>query len=305
MSTVAIEALEPVEVRSGWPRPNASAIAGGLIVALFVVMAIAPGLFSSQSITALNVSNHFAPPSWHHLFGTDEVGRDVFSRVVHGTRYTLSMALAIVVIAAVIGTLLGLLSGYAGGWADQLVMRFTDIFFSLPAFIVAMAVAVALGRGIVSLVAALSLIWWPTYARLVRGMVLSIKERPHVRSAQALGASRARILRRHVLPFVQQPVLVRATQDIGYAVVAVASLSFIGVGAQPPTPEWGLILAGARVSVTSSWSYVVFPGLVIMLATTGFALLGDGLGGGIRRRPAPKAAQKAPAKPVAAEVKQG
>jgi peptide/nickel transport system permease protein len=223
------------------------------------------------------------------LFGTDEVGRDVFSRVVHGTRYTLSMALAIVVIAAVIGTLLGLLSGYAGGWADQLVMRFTDIFFSLPAFIVAMAVAVALGRGIVSLVAALSIIWWPTYARLVRGMVLSIKERPHVRSAQALGASRARILRRHVLPFVQQPVVVRATQDIGYAVVAVASLSFIGVGAQPPTPEWGLILAGARVSVTSSWSYVVFPGLVIMLATTGFALLGDGLGGGIRRRPAGKA----------------
>jgi len=292
MSTVAIEALEPVEVRSGWPRPNASAIAGGLIVALFVVMAIAPGLFSGQSITALNVSNHFAPPSWHHLFGTDEVGRDVFSRVVHGTRYSLSMALAIVVIAASIGTLLGLLSGYAGGWADQLVMRFTDIFFSLPAFIVAMAVAVALGRGIVSLVAALSLIWWPTYARLVRGMVLSIKERPHVRSAQALGASRARILRRHVLPFVQQPVLVRATQDIGYAVVAVASLSFIGVGSQPPTPESGLILAGSRVSVTSSWSYVVFPGLVIMLATTGFALLGDGLGGGIRRRPAGKAVRR-------------
>jgi peptide/nickel transport system permease protein len=115
------------------------------------------------------------------------------------------MALAIVVIAAVIGTVLGLLSGYAGGWADQLVMRFTDIFFSLPAFIVAMAVAVALGRGIVSLVAALSLIWWPTYARLVRGMVLSIKERPHVRSAQALGASRARILRRHVLPFGSSP----------------------------------------------------------------------------------------------------
>jgi peptide/nickel transport system permease protein len=302
MSTVAIEALEPVEVRSGWPRPNASAIAGGLIVALFVVMAIAPGLFSSQSITALNVSNHFAPPSWHHLFGTDEVGRDVFSRVVHGTRYSLSMALAIVVIAASIGTLLGLLSGYAGGWADQLVMRFTDIFFSLPAFIVAMAVAVALGRGMVSLVAALSLIWWPTYARLVRGMVLSIKERPHVRSAQALGASRARILRRHVLPFVQQPLLVRATQDIGYSLVAVASLSFIGVGAQPPTPEWGLILAGARVSVTSSWSYVVFPGLVIMLATTGFALLGDGLGGGIRRR---RPAGKAPAKPVAADVKEG
>jgi len=116
--------------------------------------------------------------------------------------------------------------------------------------------------------------------------------RPHVRAAQALGASRARILRRHVLPFVQQPVLVRATQDIGYAVVAVASLSFIGVGAQPPTPEWGLILAGARVSVTSSWSYVVFPGLVIMLATTGFALLGDGLGGGIRRRPAGKAVRR-------------
>jgi peptide/nickel transport system permease protein len=127
------------------------------------------------------------------------------------------------------------------------------------------------------------MIWWPTYARLVRGMVLAIKERPHVRSARAIGATSTWILRKHILPFLTQEIIVRATQDVGYALVAVSSLSFIGVGAQQPTPEWGLILAGARANITSSWSYPLFPGLVIVLATTGFSLLGDGLSGGSRR----------------------
>jgi peptide/nickel transport system permease protein len=283
MTVATIEAAEPAATtRLARPRPSGTII-GGLIVALFLVMALAPGLFSRQSTTALDVGNQFAAPSIHHLFGTDEVGRDIFSRVVHGARYSLSMALAIVVIAGIIGTLLGLIAGYVGDKVDQLIMRITDIFFSLPTFVVAMALAVVLGRGMVSLVGALAMIWWPTYARFVRGMVLAIKERPHVRSARAIGATSTWILRKHILPFLTQEVVVRATQDVGYAIVAVSSLSFIGVGAQQPTPEWGLILAGARANITSSWSYPLFPGLVIVLATTGFSLLGDGLSGGSRR----------------------
>jgi peptide/nickel transport system permease protein len=284
VTAASIEAGEPaVAKRLARPRLSGSTVVGGLIVALFAVMAFAPGLFSNQSTTALDVGNQFAPPDKHHLFGTDEVGRDIFSRVVHGAHYSLSMALAIVVIAGMIGTLLGLIAGYAGGWVDQLIMRITDIFFSLPTFVVAMALAVVLGRGMVSLVGALAIVWWPTYTRLVRGMVLALKEHPHVRSARAIGAGWLRILRRHILPFMTQELVVRTTQDVGYAIVAVSSLSFIGVGAQQPTPEWGLILAGARANITTSWSYPLFPGLVIVLATTGFSLLGDGLSGGTRR----------------------
>jgi peptide/nickel transport system permease protein len=257
-------------------RPGLATV-GGVIVALFVVMAVAPGLFSSQSTTALDVGQKLLPPSLDHLFGTDEVGRDIFSRVVHGARYTLSMAVAIVVIAAVIGTLLGLIAGYVGRWVDQLIMRITDVFFSLPTFVVAMSLAVVLGRGMLSLVFALSIVWWPTYTRLVRGMVLGIRERPHVRSAQAIGAGRIRILRHHIVPFLTHELIVRGTQDIGYAIVAVSSLSFIGVGAQPPSPEWGLVLSGARSYITSSWAYPLFPGLTIIVATLGFSLLGDAL----------------------------
>jgi peptide/nickel transport system permease protein len=284
MTAAALEPGEPAaQARLGPYRLSGSTIVGGLIVLLFLVMAIAPGLFSSQSTTALDVPNAYAAPSIHHLFGTDEVGRDIFTRVVYGARYSLSMALAIVIIGGAIGTLLGLIAGYAGGWADQLIMRLTDIFFSLPAFVLAMATAVALGRGVVGLVCALIAVWWPSYARLVRGMVLALKERPHVRAARAVGATQVRILHKHIVPFLTRELVVRATQDVGYAIVAVASLSFIGVGARPPTPEWGLMLSTARLYITQSWSYAFFPGLAIMLATFGFALLGDGLSGGARR----------------------
>ena len=156
-------------------------------------------------------------------------------------------------------------------------MRIVDVFLSLPSFILAMALAAALGRGVVSLTVALAIVWWPGYARLIRGMVMSIGERLHVESARALGVSRTQIVRRHILPFTYTQLNVRITQDIGYALVAVASLSFIGLGAQPPSSEWGLMLSDARQYILQAWWYPLFPGLAIMLLTVGLAMIGDAI----------------------------
>jgi len=209
--------------------------------------------------------------------GTDEVGRDIWTRVVHGTRYSVGMALGIVFIGAAFGTLYGAVAGFLGGTTDEISMRIVDVFLSLPGFILAMAIAASVGRGIVPLIVALAIVWWPSYARLARGMVLSLKERPYVEGARALGATSPYIIRRHIVPLMFDQLNVRITQDIGYALVAVAGLSFIGLGAQPPAPEWGLLLSSARAYITSSWWYAIFPGLAIAFATVGLALLGDAL----------------------------
>jgi peptide/nickel transport system permease protein len=248
---------------------------GAVIVTAFLVFAIAPGLIVRGNPIEIDVANQFVAPGTSHLLGTDEVGRDVLTRIIYGTRYSLGIAIAVVVIGALFGSIYGSVAGFAGGLVDEIAMRIVDVFFSLPAFILAMAIAAVMGRGLVSLLVALTIIWWPGYARFTRGMVLTIKERPHILSAIALGAGPLYILRRHVWPFMLAELNVRVTQDIGYALVAVASLSFIGLGVQPPTPEWGLMLADARSHITGSWWNPVFPGLAITLATVGFTMLGD------------------------------
>jgi peptide/nickel transport system permease protein len=257
-------------------------LVSGLLVLALAVAAVAPGLFSNQPTTGLNMAEAFKGPSAAHLFGTDEAGRDIFSRVVHGTRYSLGMALSIVLLAAAVGTLLGAVAGFAGGWVDELLMRVVDIFLAFPAFVLAMAIAAAVGRGMRSLVIALAIIWWPGYARMIRGMVLGLKENVWVDAARALGASTPRLIMRHVLPFTVAELNVRITVEIGYALVAVTSLSFIGLGAQRPTPEWGLLIADGRRYVTGAWWYPIFPGLAIYAATTVFSLFGDALAEGIR-----------------------
>jgi peptide/nickel transport system permease protein len=258
-------------------RSNIFLPIGGLIVLVFVAFAVFPSQIASQDPTQLNVAQQFAAPSSAHWMGTDEVGRDIWTRLVHGTRYSIGMSLAVVAIGATFGIVYGSASGYFGGFADDVMMRIVDVFLSLPAFILAMAIAASIGRGILPLVSALSIVWWPGYARLTRGMVLSLKERPHVEGAQALGATNPYILRRHIIPLMFDTLNVRVTQDIGYALVAVASLNFIGLGVHPPTPEWGLMLSGARDHITAAWWYAIFPGLAIALTTIGFSLLGDGL----------------------------
>jgi peptide/nickel transport system permease protein len=247
------------------------------IVLIFVAFALFPGFLAPHDPIKLDITNQNLSPRPGHWLGTDQFGRDILSRIIYGTRTSLGMAFAVVVFGAAIGTLVGAVAGFLGGWVDEVLMRIVDVFLSLPSFILAMALAAALGRGVTSLTTALVIIWWPGYARLIRGMVMSIGERLHVESARALGVSRTQIVRRHILPFTYTQLNVRITQDVGYALVAVASLSFIGLGAQPPSSEWGLMLSDARQYILQAWWYPLFPGLAIMLLTVGLAMIGDAI----------------------------
>lgn len=248
-----------------------------LFVLMLVCFAVAPSLIAPRNPVALDILHRLQPPSFAHLFGTDEGGRDVFSRVVYGTRYSLGISAAIVLSAAVFGVVYGALSGVGPRWLDEILMRIVDIFFGFPALVLALAVAAALGRGLTSVAVALSLIWWPGIARLVRGEVQRIRERPHVEAARAIGVSPTSLIWRHILPFVMQEVNVRVTTDIGYALVAVTALSFLGLGAQSPTPEWGLLIRDLQDYFGSAWWYLVFPGVMIMATTAACSIIGDSL----------------------------
>lgn len=248
-----------------------------LVLVILAAFTLLPGLIAPHDPIALAMADRLKPPSLTHIFGTDEGGRDVFSRIVYGTRYSLGVAIAIVFASALFGVVYGAISGMARQGIDNLMMRIVDLFFGFPALVLALAVAASIGRGLDSVALSLAIIWWPGYARLVRGEVLRLRERPHVEAARALGVSEMTILRRHIIPFVVQEVNVRVTTDIGYALVAVTALSFLGLGANSPTPEWGLLIRDSRPYFGSAWWYLVFPGTMIMLTATAFSLIGDAL----------------------------
>ena len=201
----------------------------------------------------------------------------MFSLVIAGTRVSLFAALAVVMLGALVGTIVGAVAGYFGGWTDEILMRLADLKLTIPGLILAMAVAAALGPGIFNMIIAIALSWWPGYARLVRGEVIAKKEELFVTAALALGAGSVRILRRHILPNVMTPVIVKMSLDMGFAILTVASLGFIGIGVKPPTPEWGSLLSVARNYMPDYWWTAIFPGLAIFVAVFGFNLLGDGL----------------------------
>jgi peptide/nickel transport system permease protein len=250
---------------------------GLLIVLVFAACAIVPQLMAHYDPNQLYVGAQFTPPDGGYWLGTDEVGRDLFARVVYGARVSLGMALIVVAAGAVLGVVVGAVAGFVGGFVDEVLMRLVDLFLSLPAFILALAIAAVLGRGVRSVVIALAIVWWPGYARLVRGMVMNVKQRLHVEGAQALGAPSAYIVWRHILPFTWGQLNARLTQDMGYALVNVAGLSFLGLGAQAPTPEWGVLLNSGRNYVLNAWWYALFPGLAITLWTLGLSMLGDAI----------------------------
>jgi peptide/nickel transport system permease protein len=213
-------------------------------------------------------------PSAAHLMGTDPLGRDVFSRVLVGARLSVQSVVVIIATAVGLGTLVGAIAGYIGGWADDVIMRITDLFLAFPALVLALAIAGALGPSLTNAMLAVSVVWWPWYARLVRGQVLAIKEEPYVEAARAAGAHDARILGRHILPNFLSPVIVQATLDMGAALVTTASLSFIGMGAQPPSPEWGAMLSDGRAFFLNAWWLSAFPGVAIFLTVLLFNAIG-------------------------------
>lgn len=251
------------------------AVLGAAIVLALVVVAIFAPWIAPYSPTRINLRERLQPPSGKHLFGTDDAGRDILSRVIYGSRVTLRICVLVVGLTLVIGTLLGLVSGFFGGWVDELVMRVSDVFLAFPALILAMAIAAALGPSLENAIVAMVAIWWPRYARVTRGQVLSIREIDFVAAARAAGASSFRIMLRHILPNCISPVVVQATLDLGEVVLTAATLSFIGFGAQPPTPEWGAMVSVGRNFLRDYWWYTTFPGLAILITVMGFNLLGD------------------------------
>jgi len=234
-------------------------------------------LYPEDVKTTVNLANRLKPPSGEHPFGTDDMGRDVFSRVIYGYRVCLMEGLSVIIIAMAIGIPLGAVSGYKGGVIDEVIMRVTDIFFSIPSILLALVITAALGKGIINCMIALGAAWWPFYTRLVRGRVLSIREEIYIEAARAAGGSDRRIIFRHILPNCISVILVQSSMQIGYAILSAGGLGFLGVGAQAPTPEWGLMMGTGRRYLPNWWWPTIFPGLAMFITVLGFCLLGDGL----------------------------
>lgn len=258
-------------------RQNPLLIAGGIMVVAITIVISFPGVFATHDTLKIGAGGFFESPSREHWFGTDELGRDIYSRVVYGARLSLTAGLFVVLGAAALGTVVGTYAGFRGGVTDNLLMRTADVFLAFPGLVMAMAFVAALGPGLRNALFALILIWWPQYARLVRGLVLVLKELPYVEAARASGAQDGRILFRHMLPNFVAPLFVKSTLDIGHAILLTAGLSFLGLGAQPPMPELGAMVTAGRLHILTAWWYSTMPGLTIFVAVLAINLVGDGL----------------------------
>lgn len=254
-----------------------AACAGLVIVLISVIAAVFAPYLATNNPLAVDLDNKLSPPSRRYPLGTDHLGRCVYSRLLYGGRVTIPVVAATLAVILLIGLPLGALSGYYGGWLDSVIMRVVDAMLAFPALVLALVIAGMLGPGLVNVALAMVAVWWVEYARLVRGMVLSVKERGFVQAAVSCGASDARVICRHILPEVFPAVAVMATLDMGKLLLAISGLSFLGLGAQPPTPEWGAMLNEGRMYLQSTWRTVLAPGAAIMLVALGFNLLGDGI----------------------------
>jgi peptide/nickel transport system permease protein len=254
------------------------------IIGIFIVAALFAPWLAPHDPIAQNLGHRLYPPCWTYPLGTDDLGRCVLSRLIHATRISLKIGILVVGITAIGGSMIGLLSGYTGGITDELIMRVTDVFLAFPGIVLALVVAGVLGPGLTNAMLALALIGWTGYARLVRGCVLSAREKTFVEATQALGAGHAYIMFRHILPEVLGPVLVMATLGMGWTILSAAALSFLGLGAQPPVPEWGAMLSSGRPYLRTAWHLSTFPGLAIMMVVLAFNFLGDGLNDALNHR---------------------
>ncbi len=258
-------------------RRNASAVAGCIIIAVMVFMAVFASVLSPYDPIRISLPDRLKPPSAVHLFGTDELGRDLLSRIMYGARISLRIGMLVVLIAGGMGALAGAISGYVGQRLDNLIMRVMDVVLSFPPLVLALALAAALGPDLNNAILAVAFVMIPKFARLVRGEALAVKERQFIAAARAAGAKGLWIILHHILPNCLASVIVLATLVLGEAILIAASLSFIGLGAQPPTPEWGAMVSVGRKFLMDQWWYATFPGLFILTTVIGFNILGDAL----------------------------
>jgi peptide/nickel transport system permease protein len=247
-----------------------------IVLALLVAAAIAP-LLTEYSPFAQELRERLRPPDATHWMGTDELGRDIYSRVLHGARLTLYIVALVAVIAAPVGLLIGTVAGYVGGWVDAVLMRITDIFLAFPRLILALAFVSALGPGIENAVLAIAITAWPPYARIARAETLTIRHSDFIAAVRLQGASQARIIARHIVPLCVSSVIIRVTLDMAGIILTAAGLGFLGLGAQPPLPEWGAMVSSGRQFLLDQWWVATMPGLAIFITSLGFNLLGDGL----------------------------
>ncbi|WP_017812841.1 MULTISPECIES: nickel transporter permease [Paenibacillus] len=256
---------------------NKTAVVGLVIVLFFVLLALLAPLITPYDYTAQVLSERLQSPSAEHWFGTDDLGRDIFTRTIYGARISLWVGLLSVVGSIIIGTLLGLVAGFYGKWVDMIISRFFDILLAFPGILLAIAIVAILGPSLQNALYAIAIVNIPTYGRLVRARVLSLRQEEFITAARAIGVRDSRILLRHILPNSLTPIIVQGTLGVATAIIEAAGLGFLGLGAQPPDPEWGKMLSDSRQFIqTAPWT-VIFPGLCILLTSLGFNLMGDGL----------------------------
>jgi peptide/nickel transport system permease protein len=291
----ALNPVAPGLARRRWLPPGAAAridqlwaialktirdpagLTGLIIVLPLLFVSLFPEVIGARDPLAINPSIRMQPPSTTYLFGTDDFGRDLFSRVVYGMRVSIFSSLGVVLGAALVGVSLGLAAGSASNWIDGLIMRTSDLFIAFPSLILAMAIVAVLGPSLQNSMLALVVIWWPQYARLARAQAITIAHMPYVEAARCVGTSRVGIMLRHILPNSFSPILVKLTLDIGAAILLTAGLSFLGLGVKPPEPELGALVTEGRQFLLVDWWYSTIPGLFIFLAVLGFNLVGDSL----------------------------
>lgn len=256
---------------------NVLFVAGAMFLGAILVAAVFAPLIAPYDPTAINFADKLSPPGLAHLMGTNELGQDIFSQVLYGARTSLMVGVVVVALAIGIGTPIGLVAGYFGGRLDTALMRISDVFLAFPPLLLPIAITASLGTGLFNAMTALAISWFPWYSRIVRGAVIRVNSELYISAARAMGVGHIRIMLRHTLPNSLTPIIVQGSMDFGYAILAAASLSFIGIGAQPPTPEWGLMAAFSRNRLVDNWWTVAFPGLAIFVTVLAVNLVGDGI----------------------------
>lgn len=258
-------------------KKNKVALLGAIIVLFVVFLALFGSFIAPQGINEQDLAQRLLPPSAEHWLGTDDFGRDIFSRIILGARISIMVGFLSVIISIVVGTLLGIIAGYYGGWLDTIISRIFDILLAFPSILLAIAIVSILGPSLQNALIAIAIINIPNFGRLVRSKVLSIKQEEYIMAARAIGMKNSRILWKHILPNSMTPVIVQGTLAVATAIIEAAALGFLGLGAQAPTPEWGKMLADARIYLLNAPWTIVFPGVAIMITVLGFNLMGDGL----------------------------